>query len=160
MLRALSPGAKSPARLSTFGRVAREAGRHDVAAKAAFDLAVATQDHKPHIDEPFWPIVQRFDAMAPGAQAPTWFSAAAIEAYEQLRSYSSFFRGTDTLAAIDWVQSTPFAGAELERRRQLIAVRAGRQRGFVASPILAQERADNLNPQIWAALNAQLPVKA
>ena len=65
------------------------------------------------------------------------------------RAYSSRLRGADTLAGLDWLAGTSYARAAMERRRQLIAIRAGRQRGRQSSPLLSKSGPGHLNPRLW-----------
>jgi hypothetical protein len=103
----------------------------------------------PAVREPFWPAAGRYDAMRPGADRAIWFLAAALEAYEERRAFSSQFAAVDTLAGLDWLSGTRYASPAMERRRQLIAIRAGRQRERQPSPLLSKASAEHLNPHLW-----------
>ncbi len=97
--------------------------------------------------EPFWPASSRFDDIAAKARPADWFAAAATEHYERISSFSSFFVGSSSV--LTWLCSQPYASAEMERRRTLIAARAGLwpqvpKRLCTAAP-------DHLNAEIWRA---------
>jgi hypothetical protein len=53
------------------------------------------------------------------------------------------------LAGLDWLAGTRYASPAMERRRQLIAIQAGRQRQRQATPLLSKARVGHLNPQLW-----------
>src|SRR5215471_18605346 len=98
-------------------------------------------------DEPFWPAQERFDSMEPGNQPANWFAAAAAEQLEQTFRFSSIFGGVSPVLA--WLCAQPFASTEMERRRVLVAARAG-QRPAVPGR-LCQVKPDHLNADLWRA---------
>ena len=104
---------------------------------------------RPQLRQPFWPASARFDAIRPSGDRDVWFLAATFEAYEERRAFSSQFAAPDTLAGLDWLASTQYASPAMERRRQLMAIRGGRQRERQASPLLSEASAEHLNPQLW-----------
>jgi hypothetical protein len=74
-------------------------------------------------------------------------AAAGAEQFEKTFSFSSLYGGTSPF--FSWLCSQPLAGAEMERRRILMAARAGTrpkvpERLCVAAP-------DHLNADIWKA---------
>jgi hypothetical protein len=103
----------------------------------------------PVLNEPFWPAAARYDAMSSGGDRDIWFLAAAVEAYEESRAFSSQFASTDTLAGLDWLAGTRYASPPMERRRQLIAIRAGRQRQRQPALLPSKASPAHLNPQLW-----------
>jgi len=98
-------------------------------------------------DEPFWPAHERFDSMEPGNQPANWFAGAAAEQFEQTFRFSSIFGGVSPVLA--WLCAQPFASTEMERRRVLVAARAG-QRPAVPGR-LCQVKPDHLNADLWRA---------
>jgi len=92
--------------------------------------------------------------MRPGADRGVWFLAATLEAFEERRAFSSQFAAPDTLAGLDWLAGTRYASAAMERRRQLSAIRAGRQRERQSSPLLSTASAEHLNPHLWGGRGA------
>jgi hypothetical protein len=143
-LRDLAARASSFARVATLARVAGEAGAPGEAALAAGRLIGAGDSGAFNLDEPFWPPSARFDTVAPGDQPAIWALAAAIEQHERRRAFSSYF-ARDSLGMVEWVQQTPFHGAELERRCQLIRMATGRQAAPQQTPSL-----DGRNPEYWS----------
>ena len=148
-LQSLTAESRNLAMLSTYARVAHEAGMRKASLDCLNRMLGLMRGTRPQLREPFWPPAARYDAIRPAGDRDTWFLAATIEAYEERRAFSSQFAAADTLAGLDWLASTPYASPAMERRRQLIAIRAGRQRERRASPLLIKTSAGHLNPQLW-----------
>src|SRR5262249_35056710 len=104
---------------------------------------------RPQLHQPFWPPAARYDTISPGADRDNWFLAATLEAYEQGRAFSSQFAAPDTLGLLDWLAGTRYATPAMERRRQLIAIRAGRQHQRQPTPLLSKASDGHLNPRLW-----------
>jgi Methyltransferase FkbM domain len=149
ILRGLAAETRNPAVLSTAARVAYEAGMRMLALDCLNRLLDLMRGSPPKLNEPFWPAAARYDAMRPGADRGIWFLAATLEAYEERRAFSSQFAAPDTLSGLDWLAGTRYASPAMERRRQLIAIRTGRQRKRQPTPLLVKESAGHLNPQLW-----------
>ena len=148
-LRQVTADSRNLAVLSTGARVAHEAGGRTLARDCLNRMLDLMKNGRPQLREPFWPACARFDAIRPGVDRDVWFLAATFEAYEERRAFSSQFAEPDTLAGLDWLASTPYASPAMERRRQLMAIRTGRQRERQASPLLSKASAGHLNPQLW-----------
>jgi FkbM family methyltransferase len=130
---------------STLARVAWEWGAREECVKASHHVVQILQSTGIQFGEPFWPASPRFDDISPGARLVEWFADATVEQYERSRGYSSCFSGASSV--LDWLCSQPFASAEMERRRTLVAAGSGRQpkvpeRLCTAAP-------DHLNAEIW-----------
>jgi FkbM family methyltransferase len=149
ILRRLTADTRNLAVLSTAGRVAHEAGMRVQATDVLNRLLGLMRQRPPQLKEPFWPAAARYDAMRPGADRNTWFLAATLEAYEERRAFSSQFAAPETLAGLDWLAGTRYASPAMERRRQLVAISAGRQRERQSSPLLSTASAEHLNPHLW-----------
>jgi len=137
------------ARLSTCARVAHEAGMRSLGVACLGRMLDRMTGGRPRLDEPFWPATARYDTAGPDPDPEIWFLAATLEAYEERRAHSSFFAATGTLASLDWLCSTRYASPAMERRRQLMAIRVGQQRGRQTSPLLSNASDGHLNPQLW-----------
>jgi len=141
----------NPARLSTLARIASDASDRALALDSLTRLQarIAAGDDLPR--EAFFPASSRYESIDPAGGLRAWFLAATFEAFEVLRFLSGCFRpvAMQDLAMLDWLQSTPFASAAMERRRQLQRILAGVQTGLMPSPILANAAPDNLNPDLW-----------
>jgi hypothetical protein len=135
--------------LSTCARIAQEVGMRMVALNCLNRVLGLMRQQRPEVREPFWPPAARYDTIRPVADRDNWFLAATLEAYEECRAFSSQFASADTLAGLDWLAGTRYASPAMERRRQLIAIRTGRQRERQASPLLSKASAGHLNPQLW-----------
>jgi hypothetical protein len=130
-----------------LARVAWEWGARDESAAVLQRLLQTLQSGKFQLNEPFWPASTRFDSIALGSQPANWFAGAAAEQFERTFSFSSIFAGASPVLA--WLCSQPFAPAEMERRRVLLAARAG-QRPKV--PLrLCTAALDHLNANVWRA---------
>ena len=146
-LRAVCARKSTVGRLSTLARVAWEWGARGESVAALQSLLQALRGGKIQLREPFWPASARFDRLAPGHQPVNWFAGAAAEQLEKTLEFSSMFTGASPSLA--WLSNQPFASAEMERRRVLIAARAG-QRPTVPAR-LCQSAPDHLNAEIWRA---------
>jgi FkbM family methyltransferase len=133
------------ARLSTLARMAWEAGKRGVCARALRDFIGELERRTLQFSEPFWPACPRFDALPPGGQAGAWFVASVIEQHERVRAFSSYFE--DDSSGLDWLCQQSFASVEMERRRVLIAAR--NQRKVEVSERLHIETSDHLNAEVW-----------
>ena len=135
------------ARLSTFARIAWEGGRRSYAVGALNTFAELASRGNFAVTEPFWPAAPRFDAVAPGLARTEWFLVSVLEQLEKTRHFSSLFgnSGVD----LDWLSRRPLASMEMERRRVLTALRAGRRVTVPAR--LTMPAADHLNADIWRA---------
>lgn len=146
-LRAVCARAPTAGRLSTLARVASEWGARGESVAALQRFFQTLQSDQIQIGEPFWPASARFDSIAPGGQPAIWFAGAAAEQLERTVGFSSIFVGASPVSA--WLCSQPFATAEMERRRVLLAARAG-QRPTV--PLRLRTAAlDHLNADVWRA---------
>jgi hypothetical protein len=154
-LRAAIAHNPSPARLSTAARVAWEWGARSESVAQLQQFQAALQGNLPRPDAPFWPASPRFDALSPGAKVQEWFVAAAVEQFEKTVSFSSFFFGARS-PVLQWLCSQPFATAEMERRRVLLAIKAGHRP--VVPMRLRAPAPDHLNAEIWQGLVTS-PVK-
>ena len=144
-LRAACSRAPTAGRLSTLVRVAWEWGARHESVTVLRRLLQTIQSGQIQLGEPFWPARARFDSIAVGSKPATWFAGAAAEQFERTLRFSSTFGGASPVLA--WLCSQPFANAEMERRRVLLAARAG-QRPKV--PLrLCTPAWDHLNPSIW-----------
>jgi hypothetical protein len=143
----------SVARLSTLARFAFEAGQRRLAIDTLQRAIMLFESGTKPPEEPFFPAARRYETVDPGNFAEDWFVAATIEAWEQWRSFSGCFVPAEVQrpALLNWLLSTPFASAPMERRRQLQRWRAELQSRLQAAPILSQAAPDNLNPALWMA---------
>jgi FkbM family methyltransferase len=146
-LRSICARACTAERASTFARVAWEWGARGESVATLRHLLGMLQGEKLQFKEPFWPASPRFDSIAPGNQPDNWFAASAAEQFERTFSFSSLFSGASPI--FPWLCGQPFAGTEMERRRTLLAVRAG-QWPIVPERLL-RLAPDHLNADVWRA---------
>ena len=146
-LRAACARAPTAGRLSTLARVAWEWGARVESVSILQRLLQSLQSGQIQLGEPFWPASARFDNIAQNDQPANWFVGAAAEQFERTFSFSSIFGGASP--GLAWLCSQPFASAEMERRRVLLAARAN-QRPKV--PLRLRTAAlDHLNAKVWRA---------
>jgi FkbM family methyltransferase len=134
-------------RLSTLARVAWEWGTRGESVAVLQRLIQILKSGQTQFDEPFLPAHERFDSMESGNLPANWFAGAAAEQFEQTSSFSSIFGSVSSVLA--WLCAQPFASTEMERRRVLVAARAG-QRPAVPGR-LCQVKSDHLNADLWRA---------
>jgi FkbM family methyltransferase len=146
-LRAACARAPTAGRLSTLARVAWEWGARGESVAVLQRLLQTLQSGQIQLGEPFWPASARFDSVALDSQPADWFAGAVAEQFERTFSFSSTFAGASPVLV--WLCTQPFTCAEMERRRILIAARAGQQPGVPAR--LCQVAPDHLNAEIWRA---------
>jgi len=146
VLRASCQAAASSSRLSTFARIAWEAGERPACVDALRTLVGELQRGSIQILEPFWPACPRFDSIAADGRAGEWFLTSVVEQFERASGFSSLFSGGS--AGLEWLCQQPLASTEMERRRVLLAAGAGH--GAEVPPRLCAEMPDHLNAEIWA----------
>jgi FkbM family methyltransferase len=146
-LRAACANAPLNGRLSTLARAAWEWGARGESVAVLQRLLQTLQSDQIQRGEPFWPASARFDNIVLGNQPDIWFAAAAAEQFERTFSFSSIFGGASAVLA--WLASQPLANAEMERRRVLLAARAGQ---LPKVPLRLRAPAlDHLNADVWRA---------
>ncbi|MDX1432325.1 MAG: FkbM family methyltransferase [Gammaproteobacteria bacterium] len=144
-------GRAGAACLHSLARVAWELGRRE-RALAALDALVelaATERHVPTAELPFLAVSAHFDALDPEGDAPEWSLAAVLDQRERLCAFSSYLGGESRLAALERLAKSRFALPEMERRRQLVRLRAGLQSAPERSALLAERSELNLNAWYW-----------
>jgi hypothetical protein len=144
-LRAACARGATAERLSTWARIADEWGARGESVAALRQLLQMTQTARVTLREPLWPATSRFDNIAPGVEVADWLAAAAAEQFERSFAFSSAFGGASPNPA--WMCRQKFATAEMERRRTLVAARAGLQPQVPQQ--LRSPAADHLNADIW-----------
>ena len=149
---ALCEGTQNAYRLGTFARIAWELGQRAQAVEAlarAFN-GLAGQSKAHAASEPFLPANRHFDVIDPGGREHQWLIASILDQLLSLASFSSYFAHTDNLKHFEFLKESGFQRPEMERRRQLIRLRAGLQTMPERSIVLAESRPDNLNPSFWS----------
>ncbi len=145
VLSALCRRDASSARLSTLARIAWEAGARAACVGALDALVSDLQPDWIENCEPFWPACPRFDTVPANGRARAWFVTSAVEQFERIRALSSFFGGPS--ATFEWLCQQPLASIEMQRRRVLLAARAGEHVDL--PPQLCTPAPDHLNAEIW-----------
>ena len=139
-------------RLLTSARLAWELGRRAFAVQLLENAGRRVQAEDASVyDEPFLAPSVRYEHLSTGAPADEWIHCAVVEQWERLRHFSSFYAGTSSLALLEAIASLAYRSAEMERRRQLIRMRAGMQSQREANPLVCQQSDENLNPALWCS---------
>ncbi len=136
--------------VGSLARVASELGERQIAVNILINAIDALRQSAPgQPSQPFLPASPYFDHLEPGQDAGRWLFAALLDQNARLAIYSTYFVSTDFLQPLNALRDTGFERAEMARRRQLIAMRAGLQPGPAPEPLLTEHRPDNRNPDYW-----------
>jgi FkbM family methyltransferase len=144
-MRASCQRAATSSRLSSFARIAWEAGERVACVDALRALIGGLQRGSVQILEPFWPACPRFDTVAADGCAGEWFLTSVVEQFERTSGFSSLFSGGSQ--GLEWLCQQPLASIEMERRRVLLAAGAGQR--VEVPPRLCTPASDHLNAEIW-----------
>jgi len=148
---ALRARATAP-RLILAARIARELGMTARASQLASQLATgAMRGGRMDIDEPFPVLLPAYEAWTAPGGLGKWLAAMSIEAWWTWSAFSDQFRVEPFPLAhpSELLAACGRRAAAFERRRQLLAMREGRQRGPVPAEILGRGGRGNLNPGYW-----------
>jgi hypothetical protein len=114
-------------RVISMARILGDMGKRALAVKVLNQLVecfeTGTENIPMNIDEPFLPLSQESAAKDPGERVPEWLYASILAHREKLRSFSSYYTGTDSLEVIDKIRDLGFESPEMEKRRSLIRMR-------------------------------------
>jgi FkbM family methyltransferase len=123
-LREACTRAATAARLSTLARIAGELGQRTACREALGRIvAGARRSGAFDLSEPFLVANLRFEPLDPN-RSDAWFLAAAIEQFERVRHYSSYYTGDSALALIDRLGELGYGSPEMDARRSVVAARA------------------------------------
>lgn len=75
--------------------------------------------------------------------------AHVVDAFERCRGYAGCFVSPTTLPLLEWLQRSLYGNSEMERRRQLMALRAGKLQRFETSRWF-NDPVSHLNATVWA----------
>ncbi|MFN0039730.1 MAG: FkbM family methyltransferase [Burkholderiales bacterium] len=148
--RHLADGETDPYRLSTCARIARECGERHVAVTLLRKAiqCVMPKDPGP-AREAFLPAGAHFDEIDPEGRFWAWLLASLLDQAIALSSFSTYFAQPDLLQSLELLKSTGFHSPEMERRRQLLRMRARLQPGAEPDACLIKYHEGNRNPEFW-----------
>jgi FkbM family methyltransferase len=146
-LRALCARTPTPARLSTWARVAWEWGQRTQSVSIVRQLLDVLRRPGVTVNEPFWPASGRFDTIAPVGDPGAWFAAATGDHFEGARAFSSRFGSGSPI--LKWLCSQPYRTPEHMRRAILLAAVEGKRPLVPAE--LRRDAAGHLNAEVWRA---------
>ncbi len=122
----LCAGPEAHLQLLSLARVAREIGARSIAVEALGRfLNIFRERRAVDLAEPFLAPGIRFDAVAPGNEAGNWALAGALEEFERCNAFSSFYTGESAQKRVAMICDLGFASGEMQRRRELLALRFG-----------------------------------
>ena len=112
------------ARLLTFARICAEAGERASAVRLLGRwINGASQNVPATFTEPFIPPLLRYADMTGGGSAGDWIFSAALEAFELLHAFSSYYTNATSLPSLKKISALGFGSEEMNRRLELINVR-------------------------------------
>lgn len=151
MLNDLAVGATNIAHLCMLTRVAGELGYREHAVSTLGTLLIETKDNQNIVfNEPFLPIVKRFEHIPVKQQPQNWLLASLFEYRELRKNFSSFYSNKYvSLTNLEMVKNLGYHSPEIERRIQLLRMRTGEQPGPICHDILKDYSEHNLNPDYW-----------
>lgn len=113
-------------RLLSLCRILTELGRREEAVALLNRLCeLLSSGMARSLDEPCLALTQSFASVAPGQKDEQWSVAMILAQRERLRAFSTFFTGTESLAALEEVRASGFGDEEIDRRITLIKTRFG-----------------------------------
>jgi hypothetical protein len=141
--------------LLTLARIEQELGNRGFAVQALERAAGSVGNARPAVpDAPFLPPLARYDHVAWDGSDPDWLDAALHEALIRLEAFSSYYDYGNRGRILDRIAKLRFVSPEMERRRQLLRIRAALQSASEASAPLATEGPENLNASLWSRSGA------
>lgn len=140
----------SLARLLTLARLAADAGERRIAVDSLATLKSMVGAGRVQLDEPCLPPHARYAGLEWRDDPTQWVQCAVVESFERLCAFSSAFQGPPALTPLEYLRARRFYCAQMERRRQLLLMRSGRQAGPEPHPLLVKTAGDNLNPWFWS----------
>ena len=146
-------------RLMSFARIASDLGKRADAVQALhYLIGTPFPALSSWLHEPFLALADDFEPLDPGKNFSEWLKAAILVRYEKLYAFSSYFSGQASLESslqrLETIRRSSLRSAEMDRRRQLIRLRAGLQRSQQPDALLTSKTVDNLNPDFWAAVKS------
>jgi len=141
--------------LTLLARMAQAAGGRARAVAVIDALLPQAMQDGVEIVAPTWPAAARFDSIAVASDLVTWLVAAAAEARIVWSALSGYFSGANMLPLLNLLQSSPYASAAMERRRQLQQLQAGRTNSIEASAHLSKTAPAHRNAEFWRRAAAE-----
>ena len=119
-----SGGPQVVVNLASMARVAKEFGARGIAVAALNHLCKLLTQHRPAgLASPFLAPAARFDSIPRGDAPENWLLAAALEEFERLATYSSFYTGSAARERLEKIRDLGFGSPEMKRRLDLLQKR-------------------------------------
>jgi FkbM family methyltransferase len=135
--------------LSLLARVALDAGGRSRAVQVLGVMLNEAAQNGLKVAGPTWPAAGHYDSIAVASDPGTWLLAATAEAMVSSSTFSGYFSGASTLTLLDWLQTSPYANARMERRRQLQQLQAKRTVSIQSSAWLSSAAPGHRNAEFW-----------
>ena len=136
--------------LLTLARVAGDIGeRHNAIRVLSVLVDLFQSDNQLTFSDRHLALSSRYENLDPGDAVGEWCLSSILEQRLILSGFSSYFLSTDRLAQLDLLKTLGFAGPEIERRRQLVSIRAKLQHHPEPNVLLEKLSDDNLNARLW-----------
>lgn len=125
-----SGGPQLMLQLCSAARVAKDYGARGIAV-SALDYLCGMLDRRLPLEPylPFLPPAERFERIPPGDAPERWMLAAALEEFERLVAYSSFYTGSAARERLERIRELGYDDGEMQRRLELLR-RREQQRAF------------------------------
>jgi FkbM family methyltransferase len=142
--------ASTLSRLVSLARIAADLGLRQEAFGALRDaMRRAREEAAGAQSEPFLAPSARSERIEADTALFAWLDCALREQLDKQRVFSSLYDGANTQTLLEPVFANPCCAPESERRRQLVAMLAGRQAGPQPHALLREASEENLNPDYW-----------
>ncbi|HJV76553.1 MAG TPA: tetratricopeptide repeat protein [Noviherbaspirillum sp.] len=113
-------------RLLSFCRMLTDLGRREAAVGVLNKVCALLNSGMPlATNEPFLPLADAFVVQTPGNRISDWVLRMILLHRENLRAFSTFFTGQESLPVLEEIRGLAFADENVDRRIELIRKRVG-----------------------------------
>ena len=144
-LKELCESAPTMARLTTFARVANEAGRRSLAIKCLDTVGETLRRGDGEIAEPFWAPSPHAETTAHLAEPWDWFITAMLEQKEFVAHHSTYWNASGV--NLELLAGNPWVSTDILRRHTLNELWEGRLKAIPER--LCHPAPDHLNATVW-----------
>jgi len=118
----LASGEQDSARLTTFSRIAFDAGERQLGVRILGNLIKKhASDINFNLDEMFLPASRKYDDIVPGSRINAWLMSSIIEQYIIKSAYSTFFTRQRMAPLFVGLQRLGYMNEDMQRRYRLMA---------------------------------------
>jgi protein O-GlcNAc transferase len=121
VLRMIDKGENQIVRLTTFSRIAFDAGERTLGVKILFELIKQYFNNTDFaIDELFLPASPRYQHINPNGKNNEWLFSSIVEQYIEKHAFSSYFSKQHTLPLFNKINSLGFIDENMKKRHELV----------------------------------------